>query len=279
MDPARDAASSGAPLPGDEACRAYRRVLRALDAAAVPFLVGGAVALSIASGVRRPTRDLDLFLRQADYPRAAATLEAAGWRTALAHPHWLGKARDGPHVVDLIFSSGNGLAAVDDGWFGHATAAEVLGERVLLVPPEEMLWSKMFVMERERFDGADVIHLLRACGPTLDWARLIARVGTHWRVLLAHLVLFGYVYPSERDRVPAEVTERLLWRLHAETLAPAPEGDLCRGTLLSRAQYLQDVEREGYGDARMRPHGPMSAGDIAAWTEAIPDRSVPRPPQ
>jgi hypothetical protein len=32
-----------------------------------------------------------------------------------------------------------------------------------------MIWSKGFVMERERFDGADVTHLLRAVGPKLNW--------------------------------------------------------------------------------------------------------------
>ena len=45
---------------------------------------------------------------------------------------------------------------------------------VLLAPPEEMIWSKAFVCERERYDGADVNHLLRACGRQMDWQRLLA---------------------------------------------------------------------------------------------------------
>ena len=52
------------------------------------------------------------------------------------------------------------------------------------------------------FGGADVLHLLNACAETLDWSRLTRRFGRHWRVLFAHLTLFGFVYPSERCRIP-----------------------------------------------------------------------------
>ena len=41
-----------------------------------------------------------------------------------------------------------------------------------LCPPEEMIWSKAFVQERERFDGADVLHVFRTLGRTLSWDRL-----------------------------------------------------------------------------------------------------------
>jgi hypothetical protein len=256
----------------------YRAVLETLAASDVPFMVGGAYALSLGSGVERPTKDLDLFLRRDDYPRASAVIEARGWRTELRHPHWLGKIHGDGHVVDLIFSSGNGLAEVDDVWFDHASPAEVLGVPVRLVPVEETLWSKMFVMERERFDGADVIHLLRVHAATLDWPRMLERVGPHWRVLLAHLVLFGFVYPSERDRVPVGLMDELVGRLREETNAPAPMDALCQGTLLSREQYLVDVEREGYRDGRVQPAGTMTPEEVAAWTEAIPSRGGTVPP-
>ena len=46
---------------------------------------------------------------------------------------------------------------------------------------EETLWSKAFVMERERYDGADVAHLILAHGERLDWDtpvwRGLARIG------------------------------------------------------------------------------------------------------
>src|SRR5207244_4766554 len=124
---------------------------------------------------------------------------------------------------DIIFCSGNGACPVDDAWFLHATTGEVLGAGVQLVPVEEMIWQKAFIMERERFDGADVNHLIRACGQQLDWERLLARFGPNWRVLLAHLVLFGFAYPSEREAVPEAVLQDLTYRLFNSPAAPETE--------------------------------------------------------
>ncbi|WP_119155972.1 nucleotidyltransferase [Caldimonas tepidiphila] len=277
--PPAETFAAAAPVVLDpQAAAIYRNVLSALAAEGVPFLVGGAYAFARYTGIERHTKDLDLFVRRADYGQLARVLGDAGYATELVYPHWLGKARAGEVFVDLIFNSANGLTEVDEDWFAHAVEAEVLGVPARLVPPEEMLWSKAFIMERERYDGADVAHLLHACAATLDWPRLLARFGAHWRVLLSHLVLFGFIYPDERERVPQEMLERLLERLRDETQAPPPADGLCQGTLLSRAQYLHDVEREGYGDGREAPHGPMSAQDIAAWTDAIPDRQPPAPP-
>jgi hypothetical protein len=250
----------------------YRRVLQALTSSGVPVLVGGAYALAIYTGIERRTKDLDLFLRPADYDRAVQVLAATGYRAELKFPHWLGKAHAGPLCVDLIFNSGNGLTGVDDAWFEHAIDADVLGVGAKIVPVEEMIWSKAFIMERERYDGADVAHVLRVHARSLDWSRLLDRMGPNWRVLLSHLVLFGFIYPGERAQVPTWVLHDLLDRLHEEIHAPASSDDLCRGTLVSREQYLHDVQREGYIDVRLPPFGTMSAEDIATWTDAIAER-------
>jgi hypothetical protein len=252
----------------------YGAALDLLRRADLPFLVGGAYAFACYTGIARDTKDLDLFVRPADATRVLDVFADAGYRTERPFPHWLGKVHAGDEVVDIIHSSGNGIAEVDDAWFGHAIPGEVLGRPVHLSPAEEMIWSKSFIMERERFDGADVAHVLRARGPCLDWRRLVRRFGPHWRVLLGHLVLFGFVYPGERDRIPAYVLHELLCRLAKETGGPAPATRVCAGTLLSRAQYLVDVEQWGYRDVR-RAHGTMSDEDIASWTAAI-DGGPPR---
>jgi len=252
----------------------YRRVLHDLEASGVPVLVGGAYALAHYTGIDRRTKDFDLFLRRADYDRAAQTLDAQGFRTELTFPHWLGKVHAGSLCVDLIFNSGNGLTRVDDAWFEHAVDGEVLGLPAKLVPVEEMIWSKAFVMERERYDGADVAHLLLAHAASLDWPRLLERMGANWRILLSHLVLFGFIYPAERTEIPAGVMRELLDRLRDELHLPAAGVSLCCGTLVSREQYLHDVLREGYADGRLPPSGTMSVVDIAIWTDAI-DQTAP----
>jgi hypothetical protein len=131
-----------------------------------------------------------------------------------------------------------------------------------------MIWMKAYIMERERFDGADIAHILRCYTAEIDWPHLVRRFDSHWRVLLSHLILFGYVYPGERARIPNCVVEELIARLRNEAKTPGPE-QLCRGTLLSRQQYLVDVQDWGFRDARLEERVRMNAKDIAAWTDAI----------
>src|SRR5262249_9007264 len=180
----------------------------------------------------------------------------------------------GDHV-DLIFNAGNGVCVVDDDWFNYAVPSSVLDVPILLVPVEEMIWSKAFVMERERYDGADVAHLLHACASSLDWDRLSQRFGKHWRILFAHLTLFGFIYPSERMRITEAVTRERVRLLDPE-MRHASSRRLCRGTLTSRAQYLVAPELWGYEDARLAPHGSMSEEDASIWTAAI-DAGASRP--
>ena len=246
----------------------YRRVMHQLEEQAIPFLVGGAYAFERYTGIGRHTKDFDLFVHPRDVERVLALLAAAGCQTDLPFPHWLAKAHCGEDVVDLIFSSGNGVALVDDDWFRHSVPETVVDVPVRLIPAEEMIWSKAFVMERERYDGGDIAHILRACAETLDWPRLLQRFGDNWRVLLHHLILFGFIYPCERARVPAAVVRELMGRLDPELTRSAPDR-VCQGTLISRAQYLVDVEQWGYGDPRLAPQGNMTAAERERWTAGI----------
>jgi hypothetical protein len=247
----------------------YRNALAVLRASGAPFLVGGAYAFAYYTGIARHTKDLDFFVRPADARRVLRALAGAGYRAELTFPHWLGKAHHGEDFIDVIFSSGNGLCTVDDDWFAYAVEGEVLGSPAPLVPVEEMIWQKCYIMERERFDGADVLHLLRACGQRLGWPRLLARFGPHWRILFSHLVLFDFVYPEDKGRVPAEVMRTLTKRLTEKAPAPAngrAHAPLCQGTLLSRTQYRTDIEEWGYQDVRLPPWGKMTAEQIEQWS-------------
>ena len=256
--------------------RFYRRVLRELSAGGIDFLVGGGYALESYLGIGRLVKDLDLFVRADDAQKALDHLGARlGCDTELTFPHWLGKVKKRGDHVDLIFSAGNGVCVVDDDWFNYAVPSRVLDVPILLCPVEEMIWSKAFVMERERYDGADVAHLLHACAGSLDWDRLSQRFGKHWRILFAHLTLFGFIYPTERRRIPEAVMRECV-RLLDHEMRHASSRRICRGTLTSRAQYLVDLELWGYEDARLAPHGSMSEEDASIWTAAI-DAGASRP--
>ena len=260
---------------GSDAREFYRRTMEALNAAGLPYLVGGGHALAHYTGVERATKDFDIFVRREEYDPIMKVLSQHGFHTELTFPHWLGKASCEHGYVDVIFNSGNGVARVDDAWFERASDSDAFGIAVKLCPVEEMIWSKAFIMERERFDGADIMHLILACAEAIDWARLITRFGPHWRVLLSHLVLFGFVYPSEHQRIPAWVMTGLIGRLDRELRTAPPQAKACQGTLLSREQYLVDIQRWGLEDARHTKTSSINPDDVVLWTAAIDENKKP----
>jgi nucleotidyltransferase DUF2204 len=246
----------------------HRRSVAALHTAEVPFLIGGAYMVEVCGGVSRSTKDFDLYVRPQHVEPALRALAREGYKTELTFPHWLAKATYEGNILDLIFRAGNGLCEVDDSWFARARDDELLGVPVKLCAPEEMIWMKAYIMERERFDGADIAHILRCCAADIDWPHLVRRFGPDWRVLLSHLILFGYIYPGERAQVPAAIMDDLVTRLRSEARTVGPER-LCRGTLLSRQQYLVDIQEWGFRDARLEQRVQMNEKDIAQWTDAI----------
>jgi hypothetical protein len=256
-----------ATLPVRSLATFYQDAFAILEEATIPFLIGGAFAQSRHTMRDRDTKDLDIIVRRKDVPGMLAAFEHAGYHADVPYPHWLAKIHSNGHYLDVLFGSGNGVVHVDDTWFAHAGEAEVLDRTVRLCPAEELMWSKAFVQERERFDGADVLHLLHACARSLDWDRLLSRFDQHWPVLFGHLVLFMFAYPDRRGDIPRHVLDDLTGRL--QHLEPNDSEHACYGTLLSREQYLYDVSELGYEDARLEPRGGMTKRDLEIWTEAI----------
>jgi predicted nucleotidyltransferase len=254
---------SGSLTAGKAHEAASAAALRVLHERGIQFLVGGTFAFTKFTGAIRATKDLDLFVMESDVDRTLKALGDAGFETSLPFPHWLAKASTPELAVDVIFASGNGVARVDADWFRHAAEVVLFGIPVKLSPIEELIWSKSFVMERERFDGADVLHLLRARGHVIDWPRLIARFGDYLLVLGAHLLLFRFAYSDADQLIPAWVFNQVLG-----AHAPASDAPTCFGTLLSREQYLGDVAQLGYADARLS-RGHMDPDALRIWTDAI----------
>lgn len=242
----------------------YRAAIQRLLDEKIPFLVGGAYALQVHTQIIRRTKDFDIFMLESDVAHALQVLSRAGYQTELTFPHWIAKAFCGEDFIDIIFSSGNGVCPVDPEWFAYAIPGRVLELDLLLCPAEESIWQKAFILERDRCDVADVAHLIRHCGQRLDWPRMLRRFGPHWRILLAHVVLFDFIYPGHRAVIPQQLRDDLL-RLAAKVTDESMSEE-CRGTLLSATQFLRDVDLEGYEDARLQPSGAMSSEDVAVWT-------------
>jgi hypothetical protein len=234
----------------------YKRVLMALNAAGVPYVVAGAYAIYEHTGIYRQTKDLDLFVEPEQVIAAMRVLRPLGLVARLEQPHWLAKAIDGRSFVDIIYGMGNGLALIDHEWYVHSRPAILAATPVRVAPPEELIWHRLFISERHRQDMADIVHLIATVGALMDWSRLVARCGEHWPLLLAQLQMYRYVYPELRDGVPAWVMDEMLTRARAEEERPRTDERVTRGTLISRFSFTIDVHEWGFRDLR--------AGHVAA---------------
>jgi hypothetical protein len=229
----------------------YQLALGTLNRAGVPYVVSGLYALYEYTGIYRQTKDLDLLMEPRYLVPAVRALQEAGFHTHLEQAHWIAKAIKDEALVDLIYGMGNGLHLIDGGWYRHARAGVLAATPVRVAAAEELIWHRLFVSERHRSDMADIVHLMLMRGDELDWERLLTRVGPYWRLLLAQLHLFDFVYPGHRRRVPGWVREELYERAFEEI---EEEGDpgICYGTLLSRFSFAIDVNEWQFRDPRLQ---------------------------
>ena len=234
----------------DEEREVYRRALEALNAAGVPFVVAGAYAIYEHTGIYRKTKDLDLFFQPKSVVEAARALRDAGFVTRLEDEHWLAKATYGEHFVDLIYGMGNAIAFIDEGWITHSHQSILAATPVRIAPAEELIWHRLFISERHRHDMSDIVHLILCMGDSLDWKRLVDRVGQNWPLLLSQCLMFSYVYPGYKSNIPSWVPEHLLNLAHEEFAREEEDVDLTRGPMISRFSFTIDVREWGFSDPR-----------------------------
>jgi Nucleotidyl transferase of unknown function (DUF2204) len=231
--------SSQAPQFAPEQEYLFREVLRIVNEHKVPCAVSGAFALHEHTGIWRNTKDLDIFLAADQVSRTMQALNDVGFETEICDPVWLCKARHEHYFVDLISGMSNAVIRVDQSWIDRASQSEALGIPVRVLAPEELIASKLFVAFRERFDGADIAHIIYAAGNRMDWQRVLSLVGEHWGVLLWSLVLFHYVYPSS-EVVPKWIWTKLLTKLQRELENPDSAAPF-RGSLIDERMFAIDV--------------------------------------
>ncbi|MDX5345853.1 MAG: hypothetical protein LPJ89_05520, partial [Hymenobacteraceae bacterium] len=143
--------------------------------------------------------------------------------------------------IDIVFSNASNLCTVDDSWFEHAIKCEQFGIKMKMIAPEELLWSKIYIQSRERYDAADINHIILKYGKKLNWKRIWGRLETHWQLLMGQVMSFLFVYPSERDNIPKWLFDELLQRAKDVYDSPLPIQKVCRGPLLDHAQYGTDI--------------------------------------
>lgn len=219
----------------------FKHILQLLAANRIPFAVSGAFSLRQHTGICRYTKDLDLFLTGENAPSALNCLRAAGYECEVTDPVWLSKAWHEEHFVDLITGMSNGVITVQDSWIERARPAVIYGVETRVLAPEELVASKIFVAKRERFDGADIAHVIFGTYGDFDWKRELELVGPHWEMLLWSLILFRYVYPAQSHYVPSEIWCELLTRF-TRVVNNSDSTALFRGSLIDENMFAIDVD-------------------------------------
>lgn len=222
----------------------FRDVLTVLEEKRVPYAVSGAFALRQHTGICRFTKDLDLFMTPGTACEVYPYLRERGFNCEVLDPVWLAKVRKGEFFVDLITGMSNGVVMVEASWIDRAHPAVVHDVETRVLAPEELVVSKIFVAKRERFDGADIAHVIYGTYPTFDWDRELQLVGDNWEMLLWSLLLFRYVYPAQTHYVPAAVWRELLRRFEREVSRPNPRARF-RGSLVDDNMFAIDLDEWG----------------------------------
>ena len=249
-DPAAKITREGEPELSREEKKIYRQALQALNQGNVSYAVGATFARHAYTGIWRKTKDLDVFLLPQDLKSAMDTLREAGFDTEVAAKHWLAKAYKGDYFVDLIFGNAHGHHPIDERSFEGSQPAEVLGVPTRLIPIEEMIVSIGYVAERRRFDGGEVVHLIKCSEGKLDWDRIVDRLAEDRELLLWHLILFDFVYPGHSDYLPKELMAHLFKEVQQRWKKRVKDRKIFRGALLDPFLFAVDIEDWGYDDLR-----------------------------
>jgi hypothetical protein len=197
----------------DEEWAVYREAIHQVRALEIPFAFGGAFALAVYTGSLRNTKDFDFYLRPGDRDAMIRALTAAGLddlHDRLPYDRsWIYRATRDDVIVDAIWAMANHRAAVDDEWLTRGPEVIIRGEPLRPISLEALIWSKLYVLQRERCDWGDVFNLLDAQARAVDWEYLLKRLGEDRGLLAGALAVFGWLVPDRVDDVPSTVWSQL----------------------------------------------------------------------
>lgn len=226
-----------APIPAPQ-WTVYREVIAQARERGISFALGGGFAVSVYTGLWRNSKDLDVYV----LPKDREEMVGITQRIGLADYHerapydrtWIYRSCKDEIIVDIMWAMANHRAPVDEGWLLRGAAVRVNDEHVHVLPVEEMIWDKLYVLQRDRCDWLDALNLLYAAGSTIDWQYLFRRVGSDAPLLRALLSVFTWVSPGRAGALP-----RWIW--DAMALPPpeaGPEVDRARVDLLDRRAWF-----------------------------------------
>lgn len=193
-------------IPDDE-WHLYNIVLEEFAKKVILCAIGGGLAFSEYAGRVRNTKDLDLYIQESDKEKAIETILSDGFEDYFDHEaydrSWIFRSCKGPIIVDLIWSTPNHRMAVDERWLSCGRKISIRSTQVRFLPPEELIWAKLYVLQRDRSDWPDLLNIIHQIGPTINWKHLLKRVGADAPLLGALLSAFRWMCPDSAKTLPA----------------------------------------------------------------------------
>jgi hypothetical protein len=218
----------------------YSRVMGEARRRGIRFAIGGGFAVSTYTGRWRNTKDLDLYVHPEQRQAMITLVSEAGltdYFEQLGYDrNWIYRAHVDDTIVDVMWAMANYRAQVDDSWFTHARTIWLRGEPVQLLALEDMIWDKMYVLQRDRCDWPDVLNLLYAGCAETDWDYLFERVGPDLPLLSGVMALFAWLCPAPAQALPRWIWSRL--RLLPPPQGSAPDLDRQHADLLDKRPWL-----------------------------------------
>lgn len=225
----------------------YKETLTLLNKSGIPYMLGGGFAVFNYTGLYRDTKDLDVFCKSSNFPKMLKYFSDLGYHTELTDVRWLAKLCKDNYYIDIIFDTVNNICTVDDTWHANATQGKLFEVPTHYLSAEELIWCKIYVQNRERFDGADVNHLILKQGKNLNWDRILLHFDQHWHLLLAQLIIFQFVYPADfHEIIPQKIFDELMLRAHQQYEIPPSKEKVCRGPIIDQTQYATDIKEWNY---------------------------------
>jgi Nucleotidyl transferase of unknown function (DUF2204) len=241
---------STSPWPGiasERQIAVYHEVIQEGTGRNIPFAVGGSLGMAIYAGHVRSTKDLDLYVVPQHKDAMVAMLTELGlndyYETNPYDRGWIYRATTDDIIVDVIWSMANRRTVVDEDWLTRGCEVEFAGERVKLIPKEELLWSKLYVLQRDRCDWPDILNLLDAAGAEFDWRRLLDRIGEDRSLLAAVLCIYSWLSPEGAAKLPQWLWLRTVRQAH-RTMG-AKEVSAQRAALLDSRPWLLSLMNGG----------------------------------
>jgi hypothetical protein len=211
----------------------YRSVIAEAGKRHIPFAIGGALAALTYAGGWRNTKDLDIYIVKADCPRFQQILLARGFEDyydVLAYDRrWIYRAHRDDIIVDIIWAMANQRAQVDESWL-NGPEVHVAGETFRLLAPEDSLWSKLYIIQKDRCDWTDCLNILYGVGPHMNWHKLIANAGRDVPLLAGLLSVFTWLAPDRARALPS-----FIWR---ELRLSAPDEHMDEAGIRQRVDFI-----------------------------------------